>query len=147
LARHLVQAVQPLADAFSDVDAFKALMLQLGWEVQNLPPSYAAVADKVTPAVTALERLTDGATIEEILAAVSRAGDVYRAVGALTDAPTGVDPSVFLPELARRVLEYLLGRQLLTEAPDWYAALEALRIVAHEDHPPAGGRPGFVRVR
>ena len=147
LAHHLVEAIRPLTDAFANVDAFQALLLQLGWEVPGLPPSYPNVAAKVTQAVNALEALADGATVEEILAVVGKAGDVYQAIGALTEAPAGIDPAVFLPELGRRVFEYLLGRQLLTEAPDWYAGLEALGIIVHEDHPPVTGRPGFVRVR
>lgn len=147
LAHHLVAAVRPLEDAFADADAFQVLLQQLGWEVAGLPPSYPAVATKVTQAGNAIEALTDGATVEEILAVIGKAGDVYRAIGALTEAPAGIDPAVFLPELGRRLFEYLLGRQLLTEAPDWFAGLEALGIIAHEDHPPTAGRPGFVRVR
>ncbi|MFD9193556.1 DUF6603 domain-containing protein [Streptomyces phaeochromogenes] len=147
LAHHLIGAVRPLEDAFTNADAFQSLLQELGWEAPGLPPSYRGVAAKVTQALNALETLADGATVEEILAVVGKAGDVYRAIGALTDAPTGIDPAAFLPELGRRVFEYLLGRQLLAEAPDWYAGLEALGIIAHEDHPPAAGRPAFVRIR
>ncbi|HVQ96697.1 MAG TPA: DUF6603 domain-containing protein [Mycobacteriales bacterium] len=147
LAHHLVETVRPLGQAFSDPDEFATLMFELGWDVPGLPASYPAVAAKVTQAVNAIEALTDGASTDEILAVVRTAGDVYRAVAALTEAPAGIDPAVFLPELARRVFEYLLGRQLRTGAPDWYSLLETLGIVAEEDHPPAGTRPGFVRIR
>ncbi|WIX99849.1 kelch repeat-containing protein [Amycolatopsis mongoliensis] len=147
IAHHLVEAVRPLEDAFSDAAAFTTLMRQLGWQVPGLPPSYPAVAAAVTQAVNALELLSDGATVEEILAVVGKAGDVYRAISALTQAPAGIDPAVFLPGLARRIFEYLLGRQLLAEAPDWYAALEALGIIVPEFQPAAAGRADHVRVR
>ncbi|WP_328455455.1 DUF6603 domain-containing protein [Amycolatopsis sp. NBC_00438] len=147
IAHHLVEAVRPLEDAFSDAAAFTTLMRQLGWQVPGLPPSYPAVAAAVTQAVNALELLADGATAGEIFAVIGKAGDVYRAISALTQAPTGIDPAVFLPELARRLFEYLLGRQLLAEAPDWYAALEALGIIAHEFQPATAGRADHTRVR
>ncbi|MEU5261518.1 kelch repeat-containing protein [Amycolatopsis sp. NPDC021455] len=147
IAHHLVEALRPLEDAFSDPAAFTTLMRQLGWRVPGLPPSYPAVAAAVTQAVNALELLAGDAGAEEILAVVGKAGDVYRAISALTQAPAGIDPAVFLPGLARRLFEYLLGRQLLAEAPDWYAGLEALGIIAPEFQPAAAGRADHVRVR
>ncbi|MFC5830968.1 DUF6603 domain-containing protein [Nonomuraea insulae] len=147
LAARLVGTVRPLEEAFSDEDAFRVLLLQLGWEADGLPASYLAVADTVAQAVAALERLTDGATTEEIVAVIGKAGDVYRAINALTDAPAGIDPAAFLPELGRRLFEYLLGRELMSEARDWFAAFEALGVVALEAHPATATRPDFVRVR
>jgi hypothetical protein len=147
IAHHLVEAVRPLEDAFSDADAFRVLLLQLGWDAPGLPPSYRVVTDKVVQATSALEALADGATVDEVLSVVDKAGAVYRAIDALTEAPEGIDAGAFLPELARRLFEYLLGRQLLAEAPDWYATLEALGIIVPEDHPPTADRPGFVRIR
>jgi hypothetical protein len=147
LAHHLVETVRPLADAFADADAFAVLLRQLGWSVTTLPPSYGAVAGKVTQAVNAIDALADGATAEEILAVTAKVGDVYRAIVALTEAPAGIDPAAFLPGLARQLFEYLLGRQLLTEAPGWYAALEALGIIVPEHQPAAGARGDYVRVR
>jgi Family of unknown function (DUF6603) len=147
IAYHVVGAVRPLEVAFADADAFRALLLQLGWDAPGLPPSYLAVADTVTQAVDALGALTEGAEIDEILAVVEKAGAVYRAIDAIDEAPAGIDPAVFLPELARRLFEYLLARQLQTEAPGWYATAEALGIIVPEDHPPDSGRPGFTRIR
>jgi hypothetical protein len=147
IARHLVEAVRPLEEAFTDADAFRVLMLELGWDAPGLPPSYAAVADQAVQAAAALEALADGAGVDEVLAVVDTVGAVHRAAGALSEAPEGIDPAAFLPELARRLFEYLLGRQLQAWAPGWYATLETLGIVSTEDHPPQDGRPGFVRVR
>jgi Kelch motif/Galactose oxidase, central domain len=145
VAHHLIETVRPLADAFSDPDAFSVLLRELGWQVPGLPPAYATVADKVTQAVNAVDALADGATVEEIVAVIGKAGDVYRAVAALTVAPQGIDATQFLTGLARQLFEYLLGRQLLAEAPDWYAALEALGIITTEFVPAAGARTDYVR--
>lgn len=147
IATHLAGALQPLEDGFRDPEAFRGLLFQLGWEVRGLPPSYVAVADKAVRAGEALRALADDAGVEQALAVISAAGDVYRAVMALDEAPTGVDPDAFLPELARRLLELLLGRRLLAEEPHWFAALQALGVIALEDTPETDRRPGFTRLR
>ena len=147
IAYHLVKALRPLEDAFSDADAFRVLLLQLGWDAAGLPPSYRLVADKVVTATSALEALADGATVNEILSVVDKVGAVYRAIDSLAEAPEGIDADAFLPELARRLFEYLLGRQLLAEAPGWYAILESLGVIFLEDHPATTDRPGFARIR
>src|SRR5262245_56266375 len=147
MAHHLVGAGRPLETAFTDADAFRMLLLQLGWDASGLPPSYQTVADKVVQAVGALDALADEASLDEVLAVIDKAGAVYRAIDALTEAPDGIDPTVFLPELAKRLFEYLLGRQLLAEAPGWYATMEALGIISPEHHTATADRPGFTRVR
>jgi hypothetical protein len=95
IAYHLVEAVRPLEDAFSDSDAFRVLLLQLGWDAPGLPPSYRIVADKVVQAASALEKLADDATVDEIVTVVEKVGDVYRAVNALTETPAGIDAGTF----------------------------------------------------
>ncbi|HKF00130.1 MAG TPA: DUF6603 domain-containing protein [Actinomycetes bacterium] len=147
LAAHLARAVEPLDRSFRDEQAFAALMRWIGWDVDGLPPSYAAVADAAADAVQALDALADDAEPAEVLDVVAKAGAVYRAVEDLHDTPAGVDPAQFLPDLPRRLLEYLLAQQLLAEAPGWFSALEALGVIALEDNPPAGGRRGYTRVR
>jgi hypothetical protein len=147
IAEHLARTVQPLDRAFRDPEAFQQLMVQLGWEVQGLPPSYVTVADAAVQAVEAVQALADEADTAEIADVLVKAGDVYRAIDRLGDAPVGVDPGVFLAELARRLFELLLAEQLLAEAPAWFSTLESLGVIALEDHPPADGRPGFTRIR
>jgi hypothetical protein len=147
IAERLVGAVRPLASAFRDGEEFRILMLELGWEVSGLPPSYVVVAEQSGLAVQALEALADGTDADELLAVVELAGSAYRAVAALTEAPEGIDADEFLSELATRLFEYVLGRELLTHAPDWYAVLETLGIVTYEDHAETETRPAFGRVR
>jgi hypothetical protein len=147
IARQLAGSLRPLELAFRDPESFRVLLFQLGWDVAGLPPTYVAVADKAVQAAEALEALADEAELDEVIAVIRKAGDVYRAVHALDEAPAGIEPEVFLPELGRRLFELLLGRQLLAEAPGWFATLEALGVIVLEDTPPADGRPGFSRLR
>lgn len=147
VAVHTAGAMRPLEVAFSDADAFRVLLLELGWDAPGLPPSYTAVADKAVTAGEALAALTAEAGIDEVVGVITKAGDVYRAVRALDEAPAGLDPAEFLPELGRRLLEYLIGRQLLVEAPVWFATFQALGVIVLEDTPETPGRPAFTRLR
>lgn len=144
IADHLAAALAPLDLAFRDADAFRILMWRLGWDVQGLPPEYAAAADKVAEAVAAAAALGDDPDLPAIIAAIEKVGTVYEA---LAVAPPGVDAGVFLPEIGRRLLEYLPVEYLRIRIPGLLLGLEAIGTVDYEDVPPAGTRPGFTRVR
>ena len=122
IAHHLVGALQPLEDAFSDADSFRLLMLQLGWDAPGLPPSYLALAEKATQATAALEALEDDASLTEVLSVIDKAGAVYKSIKALGEAPQGIDASEFLPQLAPNRLgnveqdSAVLGEREQTEA-------------------------------
>jgi hypothetical protein len=147
IAVHLVRALQPLDDAFRDPESFEHLMFQLGWQVQGLPPEYVTVADQVLHAAEALAVLRPDPSPGEILGLIGTVGDVYRSVSALSAAPPGVDPAAFLPEIGRRLFEYLLARDLLTWQPRWFGLLQSLGVIAFENTPAAGARPAFTRWR
>ena len=147
LAVHLVRAVQPLAEAFSDEASFKQLMFQLGWQVDGLPPQYSAVAGKVAAAAEAISAMPAQPQTGDLLAVVGKVGDVYRAVAGLTQAPGGVDAQAFLSEIGRRLFEYVLAEDLRLHAPRMYGALHALGVIAFEYTESANGRPDYTRLR
>ena len=147
LAIHLANAVQPLQAALSSPDAFMALMFELGWNVDGLPPEYLTLANEVVQAGDALAALSSDPGATEILGVITKVGDVYRGLTSLTTAPGGVDPAAFLPEIGRRMFEYLLARELLRETPGWFGTLHSLGVIVFEDTRPANGRPGFTRWR
>ena len=116
MADHLAQAVGPLDRMLRDPEAFAMLMGRVGWEAEELPPSYAAVADAAAEAVRAAGALADGAELVEVVALLEAVGAVYRAVDDLTEAPPGADPGAFLPVIARDLFEYLLADHLANPA-------------------------------
>ncbi len=146
IAQHLAGAVEPLDLAFRDVDHFRTLMWQLGFDAQGLPPSYLDAADKVLQAVGAVEALVDDADIESIVTAIQKVGVVYQAIDTLAEAPPGVDAAEFLSEIGRRLFEYLLAEYLRNEIPGLFMGLEAIGIVDDEDVPATATRPGFTRT-
>jgi hypothetical protein len=146
LVGHLVEAVRPLARAFRDPEEFRVLLLSVGTAVDGLPDSYVTVADAATEAIAALERLRDGASTDELLAVAARAGDVFRAIEALDEAPPGLDPATFLPGLARNLFERLLGQALLSSAPRLFGALRLLDVIRFEALPSDGIRPPYAHL-
>jgi hypothetical protein len=147
IAEHLVSAVAPLDLAFRDADAFRALMWRLGWDAHGLPPSYAATADKAMHAVQAVEVLADNADASTIIEVIEKVSNVYAAINTLAIAPPGVDPGTFLPEIGRRLFEYLLIEYLRDRFPALLMGFEAVGSVSYEDVPAVGTRPGFTRTR
>jgi len=141
----LTRAMAPLDEVFRDADSFLAFMHGLGWNAQSLPPSYLDVADKALASVEALEALPDEPGPSDIVRLIGKAGDVYRAVRGLTEAPAGVDPAELAQEFARRLFEYLLIEDVRLYAPRWFAALQSLGIIWFEHVAPTATRPRFTR--
>jgi hypothetical protein len=146
IAGVLVDAVRPLEDAFRDEEQFRVLMLSLGWDAPGLPPSYLTVADAAAAVVEAFDALPDDASAADWLGLLSTAGDVYRAIEGLTEAPTGLDPAAFLPELARRLFEYLLEGVLRRRVPQLHSTLELLGVIRKQAHTGEGDSPPFTQV-
>src|SRR5262245_51508283 len=147
IAAHLARAVAPLDVAFREPEAFAALMRDLGWMVDRIPPGYEAAADKALAAIQAAEALGDDPQIDGVLAVISKAGDAYRAISTLGAAPDGVDAAEFLSGLGRALFEYLLVQDLYREAPGWFSTLESLGIIRTEIVPPTDTRPPYHRHR
>jgi hypothetical protein len=147
LASHLAGAVEPLRRWVVDRDSFRTLMFRLGWEVDSLPPPYAALADAAAAISTSVETLADDADLDTVLALIGQVGDVHRAIKGIQAAPVGVDAGAFLAEVQDTLFEALLIEYLIAVAPGGLSGLEALGIVVHEDHPAVPGRPAFVHTR
>ena len=146
LATMLARAMAPLDDAFRDITAFRSLMFTLGWNARSLPPAYLDVANAALAATSALEALSDDPSLAEITALIERAGDVYRSVRGLTEAPSGVDAEAFLAEIGERLIEYLLVEDLHRWAPKWFSLLESFGVIWFEHFAATDTRPLFTRV-
>ena len=146
IATHLVLALQPLSDAAADLDSFKTFMLQLGWDVQSLPPEYVTLATDVTGALTALEALGEDPAPADVFGLIAKVQAIYQAIQALP-APGGVDAGAFAAEIAERLFELLLADYLAAAVPKVYRALRMLGIIDTQYVPATGSRPSFVRTR
>jgi hypothetical protein len=144
---HLAGALAPLGQVFRDETEFRTLMWRLGWDAQGLPPGYLAIADAALAAVQAARVLASNADATAVLAVLQQAGNVYQAVQSLGEAPPGVDPAQFLPEIGRRLIEHLLASYLVKQVPALFNSLRALDVIRQEHVPATEGRPSFVATR
>jgi hypothetical protein len=91
LARHLVAALEPLSRAVSDENAFRALMLRLGWETAGLPPAYISMGDAIAEAAQAVKALSDDPEPGEVVDLLFKTKTAYERIRGIDSAPPGVD--------------------------------------------------------
>jgi hypothetical protein len=147
IGRHLALAVQPLADAVSDKERFRAFLYQLGWNATDVPAQYSLLGDAVTDALAKLDALSDPPELLEITALIDAVREVFTRISGISVAPPGVDPGPFLAEIGERLFENLLTSYVAAALPATNAALQALDVIHLDPIPAAGNRPSFVRVR
>lgn len=149
IAHHLALCATPLREAVRDAESFRRLMHRLGWLVESdsVPPAWERLGALIDAALTTLDTLGPEPEAPEILRALAGAGDVYRALGAVAEAPPGVDRGEFLAETGDRLLELLLVDYVALAAPKLSTALEMVGAIQHEFHQATPTRPAFTRSR
>ncbi len=145
IAENLALAFEPLEEGFRSADDFKRLMYRLGWDVNDLPPGYAAVADEAVDLIASALALGDDPAVSDIMTVVVAAGHLIQGISGLNTAPAGVVAADFLAEMPERLVELLLVEYLARALPQAYRFLEMTGVIVHQDNPPQGNRPGFVR--
>ena len=147
LGRHLALALQPLREAVSDKERFRALLYQLGWNAADLPPQYAALGTAVDDVSAKLAALGDPPTVEQVTDLLTSIRNAYDAIRGISVAPPGVDAATFLAEIGDRLFELLLTDYLAAALPAAHSLLQALNVVQVEPVAATADRPSFVRVR
>src|SRR5262245_10180658 len=107
-ARYFVAALEPLRRAVSDENAFRALMLRLGWETTGLPPAYRSMGNAIGEAAQAIKALSDDPSSAEIADLLVKTKTAYERIRSIDAAPPGVDAGAFLAEIGERLFEILL---------------------------------------
>ena len=147
LARHLVAALEPLRRAVSDENAFRALMLRLGWETTGLPPAYTSMGDAIAEAAQAVKALSDDPEPGELVDLLFKTKTAYEKIRGIDSAPPGVDAGAFLTEIGERLFEILLTDYLAAEQTAIFNLLSILNVIEVENREPTAQQRGHVRTR
>jgi hypothetical protein len=147
IATHLGLALSPLAEAVADLDSFKTFLYRLGWEVEDLPPAYTALATRVGEVVTAVEGLGGSPSPDQVAGLIAKIKAVAVAIREIDTAPAGVDGPAFLEDTGERIFEVLLVDYLTQVLPFLARLLELLDVIVYTHHPETATRPGFTEVR
>ncbi|MGB7948047.1 MAG: hypothetical protein WCH75_10230, partial [Candidatus Binatia bacterium] len=147
IGRHLALALQPLRNAVSDKERFRALMYQLGWNPTDLPPSYATLAAVIDDTTAKLDALSDPPAPEQVTDLLFSVKNAYEAIRGISTAPPGVDPAAFLSEIGERLFEFLLTEYLAVVLPRVYRILQMLNVIEIESMSAGGGRSSFIRTK
>jgi hypothetical protein len=148
IARHLITAVRPLTEAATSLGAFMRLMARIGFFASDVPPPYHQLGTTVGDAVTALENLPPSPGLQDLLALLQKAKDVYVAIQGLSagPVPSGADAAAYAEEIGERLFELLLTDYLSAEQPSAYNVLAMLKVITTESIPATPTRPSFVRT-
>jgi hypothetical protein len=148
IGRHLALAVRPLRFAVADVASFKHFMYRMGWNVQSLPPAYAALAslvDDVVNTLTAIEASSGGERLSRVLDLLEKVSALYQAIKTLGAAPAGVDAATFLAEVPERLFELLLVDYLAAALHPVHDLLVTLGVIRSVAQTAGAGRPPYLR--
>ncbi len=148
IGRHLALAVRPLRTAAADLASFKHFMYRLGWNVQSLPPAYAALAslvDDVANALGAIEAASGAERLSRVLNLLDKISALYQAVKTLGAAPDGVDAAAFLAEVPERLFELLLVDYLAAALHPVHDLLVTLGVITSAAQTARAGRPPYLR--
>ena len=147
LAENIALALDPLVEAVSDLDNFKAFMFRLGWDVNSLPVSFTNLGNVVKEAQMILESLPEGASVPEVNNLFEKIKEIYSAIKSITEVPDGVNANDFLPEMAENIFEILLTDYLTDKFPAIFKFLQMLGIIEKEYHQANNSRPEFIHTK
>ena len=149
IGRHLALAVRPLRFAVADVASFKHFMYRMGWNVQSLPPAYAALASLIDDIVNALTALEIVVGRRQTFASAGSAGESQRPLSGHQNrsarAPDGVDAAAFLAEVPERLFELLLVDYLAAALHPVHDLLVTLGVIRSVAQTSGAGRPPYLR--
>jgi hypothetical protein len=146
LVGELGMALGPLERAFDSPDAFAQFMDELGWDLDAIPSSLAALQ----PPLATLSELLEQGTIEadRLPALLQAIGSALSAIGGLSSAtglPGTLDQAAFIAEAPRQLVDYLVVEHLLGVRPLIGELLKLLGVIRLEEVPAAGLRRPFLR--
>lgn len=147
VAEELAFAFEPLRRGFRTLQEFRLLMWRLGWRVESLPSSYAEIASHVDELLAVVTNLGDDPELPDLLNALDPLRDVVGALRALSDAPDGVDPVLFLADIRDGLIEVLLLDYLSSRASLLHRILIVVGAINEEKTFTGDDRPMLVRRR
>jgi len=114
-ARFLMSALAEAADAWSDPDLTLSLLLDLGWELDALPPEIAAVGTAVASVETIWRDIAyldpSDAQVQQVLTAVTALWSALQTLESMPDPP-GLDAAHIAEGLATTLLDYFIVAEL-----------------------------------
>lgn len=157
LTKEITKIINPLKDAFSDAAEFQSLLLELGWETNNLPSSLLVdINNKIDNILTAFGNLTSGSKEIEYINILKSVKDLYGIVQSdiASIADTLFSPleaslkSKFVEELPYRLMELLIVKYLKVHQPKIYTFLQLIKVIQFESVESLDdSQPYFIRQK
>ena len=149
LAEEIASALKPLSEAIASQENFTVFMLELGWDMRELPEP---IRNLVLPLQTIGDILESG----EINA--SNVGSLIIAIRSFINAviqisnqpdslfPISVDANEFKREFPTQLIQFLIIKHLLDRIPQYGSVLKALGIIRIEEIEETTTRPAYMHM-
>jgi hypothetical protein len=147
IATELGAALLPLGEALASPNGFRALMIEVGFDIRTAPPAVAAIAtlvDDVETALQTVENASVAADLAPLLDAIKSALTAIQALEGMDFSAIVGAGAEFAKEFPRQVLDYTIIRYLRMRWPRIAYALQAFGLL-RTAYSPRGARPDFVR--
>jgi hypothetical protein len=148
LTQDVAVAFEPLALALESPEDFVGFMLDLGWDLDSIPPPLQGLAEALPALLDVLETgEVEATTVAAALAALASVLQAIRAIESqpATGYPDTVDVAEFTREFPAQVVDHLLVTHLLARRGNWGHLLKLLGAISVEEVDEAGKRPAYVR--
>lgn len=145
IAVEIGKSLQPLRNAISSFDAFKGFILELGWNVDDIPQPISALISHAQSVEAEIQKLIQGETIdvEKLI------GDIKAMYEAVEDLKNGsYSTNLTLDDFANKIplqlVQLLITRYLLDFQPKIGFLLRAFGILKTEYIPATATRPPYM---
>jgi hypothetical protein len=145
IAVEIGKSLQPLRNAISSFEAFKGFILDLGWNVDDIPQPISALISHAQSIESEIQKLIQGETIdvEKLI------GDIKAMYEAIEDLKNGsYSTNLTLDDFANKIplqlVQLLITRYLLDFQPKIGFLLRAFGILKTEYIPATATRPPYM---
>ncbi len=145
IAEELGNVYRPLQFAFSSPESFSGFMLELGWDIFEIPQP---IEDLVS-SVNALVETLDGGDIQ-LTQFISQLKNLFDDIKNLKNQSASLFPNEVIIDdfqniFPAQLIEFLLIEYLVNRKPSWGNFFKVIGLFEVEYQEDTGNRPGYIR--
>ena len=146
IAEEVGDALRPLVLATSSPEAFSAFMLDLGWDIDEIPPALRDLAATVRAIASITEAEVDVTGAVTLIGHLGTVFTTLKDLDSVTGLPATIDAGEFRSDFPRQLVNHLLVDYLRGQRSTLGAALLTAGVIRITPVDASGLRPAYVRT-